>query len=124
MGDRLAGRVVAIAGATAGIGLATSKLCAAEGAQVVMMARGKERLEEIAGSLSATPVVCDISDPDSVRAAFAEIDRRYGKLDALINVAGGARIRTIEDSSDEDIQFVFGVNLLGPIYTTRSAVPL
>ena len=91
---------------------------------MVMMARGKQRLDEIAGSLGAVPIVCDVANPDSVRAAFAEIDQRFGKLDALINVAGVARIRTIEDSSDEDIQFVFGVNLLGPIYTTRSAVPL
>ncbi|MCU1343963.1 MAG: short-chain dehydrogenase/reductase [Acidimicrobiia bacterium] len=124
MGERLAGRVIAIAGASAGIGLATSTLCAAEGAQVVMLARGKERLEECASKIGAIPVPCDVADPSSVRAAFAEIDRQFGKLNALINVAGVARIRAIEDASDEDINFVFGVNLLGPIFTTRSAVPL
>ncbi len=124
MGDQLQGKVVAIAGASAGMGLAVSRMCVAEGASVVMMARGRERLEQQAGELGAMPVVCDVADPDSVRAAFAEIATAHGKLDALLNVAGVARIRKIVDATDEDIAFVLGVNLMGPIYTTRSAIPL
>jgi NAD(P)-dependent dehydrogenase (short-subunit alcohol dehydrogenase family) len=124
MGDRLNGRVVAIAGASAGMGLAAAKMCAAEGATLVMMARGEDRLREEAAALGAMAVVCDISDPNSVRSAFAEIDATHGKLDALLNVAGVARIRKIADATDDDISFVMGVNLLGPIYTTRSAIPL
>jgi NAD(P)-dependent dehydrogenase (short-subunit alcohol dehydrogenase family) len=124
MGDRLEGRVVAIAGASAGIGLAAATMCAQEGATLVMMARGEERLRQQAASLGAMAVVCDISDPASVRNAFAQIDAAHGRLDALLNVAGVARIRKIVDATDEDIAFVMGVNLLGPIYTTRSAIPL
>jgi NADP-dependent 3-hydroxy acid dehydrogenase YdfG len=124
MGDRLKGRVVAIAGASAGIGLAAATMCADEGATLVMMARGEERLRQHAASLGAMAVVCDISDPASVRGAFAQIDAAHGRLDALLNVAGVARIRKIVDATDEDIAFVMGVNLLGPIYTTRSAIPL
>lgn len=124
MGDRLADRVIVVVGASAGIGLATAQLCAREGAKVVMLARGKARLEEEASAIGATPIVCDIADPSSVRAAFAEIDRVFGHVHALLNVAGVARIRKIEDATDEDIQFVLGVDLLGPIYTTREAIPL
>jgi NAD(P)-dependent dehydrogenase (short-subunit alcohol dehydrogenase family) len=124
MSDRLKGRVVAIAGASAGIGLAAATMCAAEGATLVMMARGEQRLREHAASLGAMAVLCDISDPSSVRSAFAQIDAAHGRLDALLNVAGVARIRKIVDATDEDIAFVMGVNLLGPIYTTRSAIPL
>jgi NAD(P)-dependent dehydrogenase (short-subunit alcohol dehydrogenase family) len=124
MGDRLAGRVVAIAGASAGMGLAAARMCAEEGATLVMMARGEDRLRQRASELGAMAVACDISDPDSVRAAFADIEAEYGKLDALLNVAGVARIRKIADATDDDIAFVMGVNLLGPIYTTRSAIPL
>ena len=72
----------------------------------------------------AFPIVCDVTSPDSVRAAFAQVAERFGKVDALFNVAGVARIRRIEDATDDDIAFVFGVNLLGPIYTTRAAIPL
>ena len=89
-----------------------------------MMARGKERLEQQAAELGAMAVVCDIADPVSVRAAFAEIEAEHRKLDVLLNIAGVARIRKIADATDDDIAFVMGVNLLGPIYTTRSAIPL
>jgi NADP-dependent 3-hydroxy acid dehydrogenase YdfG len=124
MANRLQGKIVAVAGASAGMGLAASQMCVDEGATVVMMARGKDRLEQVATELGATPVVCDIADPHSVRAAFAQIDTQFGRLDALLNIAGVARIRKIVDATDDDIAFVMGVNLLGPIYTTRSAVPL
>lgn len=124
MGQRLGDRVIAVIGASAGIGLAIARLCAAEGAKVVMMARGKERLEKEASALGAMSVVCDMADPDSVRAAFAAVDAEHGKLDALLNVAGVARIRRIEDASDEDVAYVLGIGLLGPIYTTREAIPL
>lgn len=124
MGNQLAGKVVVIVGASAGIGLAASKACAAEGASVVMLARGKERLDSAAAEVGATPIICDVMHPDSVRSAFAAIAEQFGKVDALLNVAGVARIRRIEDATDDDIAFVMGVNLLGPIYTTRAAVPL
>jgi NADP-dependent 3-hydroxy acid dehydrogenase YdfG len=127
VGDQqLAGKVVVVAGASAGIGLAAARRCAQEGADVVMLARGQERLNAAAAEVGerAIPIVCDIVDPDNVRAAFTQVADRFGRLDALLNVAGVARIRRIEDSSDADIAFVFGVNLLGPIYTTRASIPL
>lgn len=123
MGERLDDRIVVIIGASSGIGLATAELCVAQGATVVMMARGRERLEQRAEAIGATPIVCDIVDPSSVRAAFASVGDQFGRLDALLNVAGVARIRRIEHATDDDIAFVMGVNLLGPIYTTRSAIP-
>ncbi len=60
MTDRLLGRKVVIAGASSGIGLATAKLCVAEGARVVMLARGKDRLLTEADNIgsNAVPIVC------------------------------------------------------------------
>jgi NAD(P)-dependent dehydrogenase (short-subunit alcohol dehydrogenase family) len=126
MGQQLASKVVVVVGASAGIGLAAAQACAAEGAQVVMLARGQARLDEAAALVgeSVTPMVCDVTQPDGVRAAFGAIEEKFGHIDVLLNVAGVARIRRIEDATDDDIAFVVGVNLLGPIYTTRAAVPL
>jgi NAD(P)-dependent dehydrogenase (short-subunit alcohol dehydrogenase family) len=127
MGDQqMNGKVVVVAGASAGIGLASAKLCGAQGADVVMLARGQARLDEAVAEVGdrATGIRCDITVPDDVRAAFAEVGSKFGKVDALLNVAGVARIRRIEDATDDDIDFVMGVNLLGPIYTTRAAIPL
>lgn len=124
--ETLQGKIIVVVGASAGIGLATSKQCAQDGATVIMLARGADRLEAAASSVGdqAIPVPCDITDPSSVTAAFATVEQRFGHLDVLLNVAGAARIRRIEDASDDDINFVVGVNLLGPIYTTRAAIPL
>jgi len=92
----------------------------------VMLARNKDRLDRAATDIgsNALPIQTDIGDPDSVRAAFSRVDSEFGRLDALLNVAGAARVRLIEESSDEDISVVVGTNFLGPIYTTRSAIPL
>lgn len=123
---KLNGKVVAVVGASAGIGLAVARSCVEQGAEVVMLARGADRLNAAAADLGerAIPIVCDITDPGSVRDAFSAIADRLGRVDALLNIAGVTRVRRIEDASDDDIAFVMGVNLLGPIYTTRAAVPL
>jgi NAD(P)-dependent dehydrogenase (short-subunit alcohol dehydrogenase family) len=122
----LGGRVIAVVGASAGIGKATAEAFLDRGATVVLLARGKERLDAMAAELGerAVPVAMDMADPESVRAAFAAITAQFGKLDALLNVAGVARATLIEDASDEDIAYVTGINFLGPIYTTRAAIPL
>jgi NAD(P)-dependent dehydrogenase (short-subunit alcohol dehydrogenase family) len=70
------------------------------------------------------PVRADISDPDSVRAAFAEVEKRFGRVDVLVNNAGAARVRLLEECSDADVHLHVGTNFLGPIWCTRSAIPL
>jgi NAD(P)-dependent dehydrogenase (short-subunit alcohol dehydrogenase family) len=119
-------KVCVVAGGSAGIGLATARLFAARGATIVMLARGGVRLGEAAASVgpNAVPVVADISDPDDVRRAFEIIAERFGRVDVLLNVAAVARVRWLEEATDEDIAHVIGVNLLGPIYTVRAAIPL
>jgi NADP-dependent 3-hydroxy acid dehydrogenase YdfG len=86
MGTRLSNRIVVVAGASSGIGLVTARLCASEGARVVMLARRKDVLATEAAAIgaAASPVVCDIADPSSVRTAFAAIDEQFGKIDALL----------------------------------------
>jgi NAD(P)-dependent dehydrogenase (short-subunit alcohol dehydrogenase family) len=119
-------KVVVVAGGSAGIGKATARRFADEGAHVVVLARHKDRLDEAIAEIGshAVGIVADISDPASVRDAFTEIDTRHGRIDVLLNVAGVARVRRIEEASDEDIATVVGTNFLGPIYTTRAAIPL
>ena len=126
MTGQVEGKSVVIAGASSGIGKATASLFAEEGAKVVMLARNKERLDRAAGEIGSNtvPIRTDIGNPDSVRAAFTRVDSEFGRLHALLNVAGAARVRLIEEASDEDIATVVGANFIGPIYTPRSAIPL
>jgi NAD(P)-dependent dehydrogenase (short-subunit alcohol dehydrogenase family) len=123
---RLAGKVAAITGATSGSGLAIAKLFATEGASVVLLARGESRLKALEDTLgpNVTGIPTDVSDPDSVRAAFSLIAERFGKLDILINNAGIQRPCAIEALGDNEISAQVGTNLLGPIYTSRAAIPL
>jgi NAD(P)-dependent dehydrogenase (short-subunit alcohol dehydrogenase family) len=126
MNGQLQGKVVVVVGGSAGIGKATARCFAAAGATVVILARRQDRLDEAVAEIGsgAWGIATDAGDPNSVRAAFAQIEARHGHIDVLLNVAGVARVRRIEEASDEDIATVVGTNYLGPIYTTRAAIPL
>jgi NAD(P)-dependent dehydrogenase (short-subunit alcohol dehydrogenase family) len=125
MGE-LDGKVAVVTGASSGSGYGISKRFVDEGASVVMLARSPARLEEKAAELgpNALPVVADVGDPESVRAAFHEIEQRFGKLDILINNAAVYRPCPVERLSDADIIGQMSTNLLGPVYTARAAIPL
>lgn len=123
---QLDGKVAVVTGATSGSGRAIARRFAAEGASVVLLARGKERLAEMEGLLgaSALGIPTDIGDPDSVRAAFATVEERFGKVDVLTNNAGVYQAMAFDRLSDDDVMAHVRTNLLGPIYTSRAAIPL
>jgi NAD(P)-dependent dehydrogenase (short-subunit alcohol dehydrogenase family) len=122
----LDGKVAVVTGASSGSGLGIATRFVAEGASVVLLARGQERLEATAVQLGegAVPVATDLGDADSVRAAFSEVERRFGKLDILINNAAVYRPCAVEKLSDGDIAGQVATNFLGPVYTSRAAIPL
>jgi NAD(P)-dependent dehydrogenase (short-subunit alcohol dehydrogenase family) len=122
----MAGKIVVIAGASTGVGRAAAVRLATDGATVVLLARRKVLLDELAAEIgpSARAIATDLTDSDAVRSAFAQVAAEFGHIDALVNCAGTARIKAIEEATDEDITDSVGTNLIGPIYTTRSAIPL
>jgi NAD(P)-dependent dehydrogenase (short-subunit alcohol dehydrogenase family) len=123
---RLAGKVAVVTGASSGIGVGVARRFLAEGASVVMLARGTQRLETVASELGerALPITADVGDPDSVRAAFARIGERFGKLDVLVNNAGIYKPCAVEKLSDHEIERQIATNFAGPVYTSRAAIPL
>jgi NAD(P)-dependent dehydrogenase (short-subunit alcohol dehydrogenase family) len=126
MPDGMKNKVIVVSGASAGVGRAAAQRFAAEGATVVLLARRKDRLDEAAQAIgpNAVPIRTDVGSSDSVRSAFAQIESRFGRIDGLVNSAGVTRVRLVEEASDEDIAVSLNTNLLGPIYTTRAAIPL
>jgi NAD(P)-dependent dehydrogenase (short-subunit alcohol dehydrogenase family) len=122
----LEGKVTVVTGATSGSGRGVARRFVAEGADVVLLARGKERLEAEAEALGprALGIVTDVGDADSVRAAFAEIEDRFGRVDALVNNAAVYRPCPVDELSDFDIERQVRTNFLGPVHTCRSAIPL
>jgi NADP-dependent 3-hydroxy acid dehydrogenase YdfG len=123
--EDLAGKVVAITGASAGIGAATARALAAEGASVVLGARRQERLEELAEELGegAAIVEMDVRDPAaSTRLVETAMDR-YGRLDAIVVNAGIGMYGGIMDLADDELRDMVDTNVNGTIWPVRAAVP-
>jgi NAD(P)-dependent dehydrogenase (short-subunit alcohol dehydrogenase family) len=122
----LAGKAVAVTGASRGIGRATSQALVEAGARVALLARDREALAETCEGLgqAALAVPTDVRDPDSVRAAFATLKHVWGALDGLVSCAAVAEPRSVEGADDAGLRREIETNLLGPILCTREAVPL
>ncbi|MGO8825204.1 MAG: SDR family oxidoreductase [Acidimicrobiales bacterium] len=122
----LEGKVAVVTGASSGSGLGVARRFGEEGATVVMLARGGERLEKIAPTVGAggVPIVTDVGDPHSVGRAFGEIGDRFGRVDVLVNNAAVYRPCRVELLSDLDIQQQIATNFAGPVHTCRAAIPL
>jgi NAD(P)-dependent dehydrogenase (short-subunit alcohol dehydrogenase family) len=121
-------KVALVTGAARGIGLAVAKRFLTEGWRVALLDILGDVLEKsVAGVNEADATLaltCDVSDTDAVASALAKIERRFGRLDALINNAGVAVFTPVMETSDADWERVLAVNLTGPFLCTKAAVPL
>ncbi|MEN8234792.1 MAG: SDR family oxidoreductase [Actinomycetota bacterium] len=121
----LTGSVVAITGASAGIGEASARALVAEGAKVVVGARRVERLEALADQFgsSVIPVEMDVRAPgDSQRLVDAALEA-HGRLDAIVVNAGIGAYGGIMDLSDEQLAVMMDTNIAGTVWPIRAAVP-
>jgi uncharacterized protein len=123
----LAGKTVAVTGASSGIGEALARLLANEGATVVVCARRLEILEKLqheinAGGGKCLAVQCDVSQPDQAAEFVHETVRKTGAIDILINNAGRGHFSTVEETTDEMIESMFAVNVFALWYTVRPAL--
>ena len=124
MGD-LDGRVVAITGASSGIGAATASALAGAGASVVLGARRRQRLERLAASLGgvAAVVEMDVRDPaGSKRLVDTAIDR-FGHIDTLVANAGIGAYGGIMDLTDAQLGDMMDTNVQGTVWPIRAVVP-
>ena len=113
------GLVAAVTGGGSGIGLATARLLAERGARVVALDIAVDGLSE-----EITGIVCDVTSRESVAAAMAEIEERFGALDILVNNAGISAVGTIEDNDDAEWMHVLDVNVVGIARVTAGALAL
>ena len=127
---KLEGKSVVVTGASSGMGHAIVELFAREGANIVAVARRKERLEELAASLQDAPgkvLPCpgDVSKEEDICAAIDLAVSTFGKLDVLINNAGVMDdMSPIGDFTNAKLEQVFAINVYGPMYAMRKAVEI
>lgn len=126
---RLAGKQAVITGATGGIGAVACRMFCREGATVIGSDREEERGRELEHDLRADGfdfsfVACDVSSSSAVGELASEVGSRFGGLDVLYNNAGVIVGKPLVDTTDDDWDFVHGVNLRGTFLMMRAFVPL
>lgn len=119
--NRIEGKVIAITGASSGIGEATAVMLAAQGAKVVLGARRSDRLEELSSKINATGgdsiyQVTDVKRRDEVTSLVQLACKHYGRLDVIINNAGISHLSRIDEMQVEDWEDMIDVNLKGVLY--------
>ena len=107
----LHGKVAVVTGAASGIGAAIATLFGRQGARVIVVDRSP-----------GVPFQCDVSSPDDVRRTFDAICAATGQIDILVNNAGIAHVGTIEQTSPEDLDRLYAVNVRGVYLCSKAAV--
>jgi NADP-dependent 3-hydroxy acid dehydrogenase YdfG len=117
-------QVAVITGASSGIGAATAVALGRLGFRIVVGARRLDRLKRVAGE-EGIAMALDVTDQKSINAFVREVAKKYGRIDVLINNAGGALgLTPIEKAVDEDWIGMWKVNVLGLMWMTRACLPL
>jgi len=128
----LAGRSCVVTGASSGIGRETALHLCSEGANVVLVARGEERLATVteeaqraadpAGGAAAS-LVLDVTAEDAGERMLAAAATHFGALDVLVNNAGAAKWRDLDDVPDEDWRAQYELSVMAPLRAMRAAIP-
>jgi NADP-dependent 3-hydroxy acid dehydrogenase YdfG len=121
-------RVVAITGASAGIGRATALRLARDGAALAMCGRRGDRLNEAAAEITAAggtalPIVADVTRDADMQAFVARTLERFGRIDVMICNAGFGIAGAIDDITPDQMQKLMDVNYMGTYYATRAVLP-
>lgn len=124
----LSEQIALVTGASMGIGAATARHLARRGAQVVLVARGAQQLQEQASLINAEggkamAIPADISDPRQVERLIADTRDAFGRLDVLVNNAAIGWTKLFAHSSTSEIRQMVAINLTGATLVTRAVLP-
>lgn len=127
---RFENRVAIVTGGSAGIGLATAKRLAAEGALVVAVSRSGDEAAAAAGGLGGVRgaehvgLACDVSDENQVAALIAMVMERCGRLDVIVNNAGKMIFKTIVETTSDEWHDILAVDLFGAVHFLHHGLPV
>lgn len=125
----LTGKTAIVTGASSGLGAEAARAYAEAGADIAILARRKNRLDELAESLKkefgkeVLAVTCDVSNEESAKAAAEAVFSHFGHIDILLNNAGIALPGTVESMSNDQWQNAFNVNIMGIVNMSKYVIP-
>jgi 2-hydroxycyclohexanecarboxyl-CoA dehydrogenase len=119
----LEGKTALVTGGASGIGAATARRLAAEGARVAIGDLDEQGAREVAGELDGFGFSLDVADAASVRAGVTAVNAALGEVDALVNNAGTDRFAFFVNTDEQLWDFVLGVNLRGVLAVTHAVLP-
>ncbi len=126
MSNRLSGKIAVITGATSGIGLATARIFAAEGAKVFITGRRREVLDLAIAQIDGdvTGIQADSASMADLDRLFAQVKAEAGRIDVLFANAGGGGMLPLGQITEEQVDDTFGRNVKAVIFTVQKALPL
>ena len=119
-------RVAVVTGASSGLGVQMATAFARQGAKLVLMARRMERLEELAGKLTAEfgvevlPIQCDVTKTEDIEAAANATEEKFGRVDILLNCAGSAENNGVLNMTDDEWDFTIATDQTSVFKMTRA----
>lgn len=116
-------RVAFVTGGAGGIGAAVCRALAADGRAVAVADLSQEASEKVAAEIDGIGVALDVTDPDSVAAAVAEVTERLGAPGIVVNVAGWDELKPFLETDEEFTRKVIDINYVGPIRVLRATLP-
>ena len=124
----LAGRACVVTGASRGIGRATARQLCAEGASVLLVARGADELDDAVAECRneggrAEALALDVTGPDAAERMLGACTGAFGELDVLVNNAGTARWRDLDDVPEDDWYAAWELNVMAPLRAMRATIP-
>ncbi len=124
MEQALGGRTAVVTGASRGIGAATSRALAKQGARVALLARTRSELDRLASEIGGIPVRCDLADRESLAAAVKLVERELGGApDILVNNAGVFRTGGVDELALDAIEDSIRLNLMAPFFVVHAFLP-
>jgi NAD(P)-dependent dehydrogenase (short-subunit alcohol dehydrogenase family) len=112
-----------ITGATSGFGRTIAEAALEHGDRIVATSRNIEGLEDLAGHERVLVTTLNVTDPAERQAAVAAALERFGRIDVLVNNAGRTQVGAVEETTDDELRFLFDLHFFAPAALTRLVLP-